>query len=246
MNHSHPLIRLFHPAIIKPLRRLASGGGLLIALIALTLFASGSPQRATAQTSDVPLVLEWSSTEIDDTYSVAWGDWDGDGDLDLAVGNSGQPNRLYRNDGGALTASAVWSSVEADNTESVAWGDYDGDGDLDLAVGNRLGQPNRLYRNDGRALTTSAVWSSVEAENTYSVAWGDYDGDGDLDLTVGNGYPGQPNQLYRNDDGLLTASAIWSSGEADYTYSVAWGDYDGDGDLDLAVGNSGQNRLWRS
>ena len=83
---------------------------------------------------------------------MAWGDYDGDGDLDLAVGNAYQPNRLYRNDGGALYASAVWSSAEADNTSSVAWGDYDGDGDLDLAVGN-LGQPNRLYRNEGGTLT---------------------------------------------------------------------------------------------
>ena len=42
------------------------------------------------------------SAEADDTMSVAWGDYDGDGDLDLAVGNDWQPNRLYRNDGGAL------------------------------------------------------------------------------------------------------------------------------------------------
>ncbi len=185
-----------------------------------------------------------SSVESDDTSSVAWGDYDGDGDLDLAAGNAGQPNRLYRNDGSVLTASAVWSSAESDYTYSVAWGDYDGDGDLDLAVGN-YGAPDRLYRNDGGSLTASAVWSSAKSNATVSVAWGDYDGDGDLDLATGNW--GQPNRLYRNNGGVLTASAVWSSAESDITWSVAWGDYDGDGDLDLATGNASQpNRLYRN
>jgi hypothetical protein len=192
---------------------------------------------------DVPqMTLAWESAETDRTRSLAWGDYDGDGDLDLAAGNYGQPNRLYRNDGGILTSAAVWSSNELDDTNSVAWADYDNDGDLDLAAGNGL-QPNRLYRNEAGALTSSAVWSSIETSYTYSLAWGDYDGDGDLDLAAGN--HGMPNRLYRNEGGELTSSAAWSSVGWAYTYSVAWGDYDNDGDLDLAVGNEEQpNRLY--
>jgi subtilisin-like proprotein convertase family protein len=185
----------------------------------------------------------WSAVVTDSTWSVAWGDYDSDGDLDLAVGNAGQTNRLYRNDGGALTTSPVWSSALTDTTYSVAWGDYDGDGDLDLAVGNN-GQPSRLYHNTGGILTPGAAWSSIMTDTAYSVAWGDYDGDDDLDLLVGNG--GQPSRLYRNDGGALTAGAVWSSVMTDTTYSVAWGDYDGDGDLDVAVGNDGANRLYRN
>jgi hypothetical protein len=190
------------------------------------------------------LTLLWSSAEstADQTYSVAWGDVDGDGYLDLAVGTTGQ-NRLYRNAAGVLDATATWSSTEYDFTESVAWGDVDGDGDLDLAVGN-YGVPNRLYRNDGGALTTTAAWSSTEADHTQSVAWGDLDGDGDLDLAVGNGVAVEPNRVYRNEGGTLSAIAAWNSADPGETNCVAWSDVDGDGDLDLAAGGANGVKLY--
>ncbi|MBP8106495.1 MAG: VCBS repeat-containing protein [Caldilineaceae bacterium] len=190
----------------------------------------------------------WSSAEADITYSVAWGDVDNDGDLDLAVGNQGQPNRVYLNEGGSLQIHATWSSVEEDGTRSVAWGDVDDDGDMDLAVGNYLLEPNRVYLNEGGRLQVQAAWSSWEEDATQSVAWGDVDGDGDLDLAVGNSeelgargadLAGEPNRVYLNDGTRLREQAVWSSAEADTTHSVAWGDVNGDGILDLATGNYG-------
>ena len=56
------------------------------------------------------------------------------GDLDLALGNDRQPNRMYLNDGGRLSSAPAWASSEIARTLSVAWGDVDGDGDQDLAV----------------------------------------------------------------------------------------------------------------
>ena len=178
----------------------------------------------------------WTSAETEDTTSLAWGDHDGDGDLDLAVGNSSfQPTRIYAGDGaGGLTLD--WSSALTSPTTSVAWADLDGDGDLELAEGND-GAVDRVYDLD--LASPSVAWdSSALAGATRAVAWGDVDGDGDPDLAAAV-YDG-PDLLYLNVAGGLEATASWESDEADASTSLAWGDHDGDGDLDLAVGCDGQ------
>ena len=132
--------------------------------------------------------------------SVAWGDWDGDGDLDLAAGNYHGANRVYENDGlgQPISLTSVWTSADSDATTSVAWGDWDGDGDLDLAAGN-VRSPTACTRTTGSGSDSlTSAWTSVDSDTTYSVAWGDWDGDGDLDLAAGNNVP-NANRVYEND-----------------------------------------------
>lgn len=172
----------------------------------------------------------------DHTRSVAWGDVDRDGDLDLAVGNEGQANRLYINENGALRQEGVLTFGADTATYSLAWGDIDGDGDLDLAAGN-FGAANQIYFNLEGRITDDVVQIFGDDDNTTSVVWGDINSDGLPDLVVGNA--GDVNKYYPNIGGLLLDSPLWVSLDQDDTRGLALGDVDGDGDLDLAAANAG-------
>ena len=127
------------------------------------------------------------------TESVAWGDYDGDGDQDLYLTNQG-PNKLFRNDGnGAFTdvtdATGVGNSLFS---VGAAFGDLDNDGDLDLYVVNFQAGPDALYRNDGpsgadggfRFTDIILEANMLHTESSRGMAFWDYDRDGLLDIYV--------------------------------------------------------------
>ncbi len=174
--------------------------------------------------------------------SLAWGDYDGDGDLDLALAGRGTA-RLYRNDGGAF--AEVSAGLHGVDSCDVAWGDYDGDGDLDLALaGYGGGRVTKVYRNDGG--TFFDINAGLTGVRYCSLAWGDYDNDGDLDLALaGSGDSGDTALVARN-VGADTFEEADVGLPGLYWASLGWGDYDGDGDLDLALtGGGSSTRLAR-
>src|SRR5207245_9843106 len=84
------------------------------------------------------VAAELGLADLPDTRAAAWGDFNGDGHLDLYVGftrRSGVPNKLYRNDGNGKHFTEVGQALGLDDvggTRQVRWIDYDNDGKLDL------------------------------------------------------------------------------------------------------------------
>ncbi len=186
---------------------------------------------------------------------LGWGDYDNDGDLDLALlgEDAGTPvTQVFRNDpGGFVNIGAGLLGLYAG---AIEWGDYDRDGDLDLAVAGWdavATEHARIYRNTNGVF--SDIGAGLDGAPNAALAWGDYDTDGDLDLVVCGGGPGiaPHTDLYRNDDGTFVQvaaglQAVWGG-------AVAWGDYDNDGDVDLALcgqaaiaGNDLKGKLYRN
>jgi hypothetical protein len=167
--------------------------------------------------------------------ALAWGDYDNDGDLDLAIAGSpgtGSLTRIYRHDATAFVDIAA--GLSGTHEGGLAWGDYDNDGDLDLLItGNWT---TNLYRNSGGTFTDAGA-GFVQLLKS-SAEWGDYDRDGDLDLLLTGqsptaGTPIMNSRVYRNDNGTFTDINAGLKGVKSGT--GIWGDYDSDGDLDILI-----------
>ncbi|KPJ65533.1 hypothetical protein AMJ44_10005 [candidate division WOR-1 bacterium DG_54_3] len=185
----------------------------------------------------------------DTSYSsgVAWGDYDGDGDLDVYLTHGGYPNELFRNEGRGVFVDATSGPLgDSDFGLGVAWGDYDNDGDLDLYLANCF-TANKLFRNEGGGSFIDATSGPLgDAACGTGVAWGDFDNDGDLDIYLVN--DGSANKLFRNDGGGAFVDATGGPlGDPGNGTAVACGDYDNDNDLDIYIVNVGNaNKLLRN
>ena len=169
---------------------------------------------------------------------VAWGDFDRDGRLDLALAGS-KPGgstlcEVWRSLGGGAYTN-VNANLPGFQAGGLAWADMDRDGDLDLALAaNAFTQ---IRRNDGNGVFTDiqAGLPALGGSGQVDLAWGDYDQDGDPDLVVAGNFW---MDIHENKGGGIFAKLRVILPRY-RSASVAWGDYDRDGDLDLAV--SGRN-----
>lgn len=130
-----------------------------------------------------------------ETRKAAFGDVDGDGDLDLFLANvlfipgKNPQNRLFLNDGNGFFSDVTATQLPADSDHTIdaIFEDVDLDEDLDLVLGNVFGAPVKVYRNDGNGLfsdATLAILGQYYQRDALGLIAADLNGDGFRDLYI--------------------------------------------------------------
>jgi uncharacterized repeat protein (TIGR01451 family) len=184
-------------------------------------------------------------------HSVALGDFNRDGKLDLVVANTfpgspipGEISVLLGNGDGTFQPALYYGTGSGTGPAFVAVGDFNHDGKLDLAVanslcgttcGNTAGTIIAVLLGNGDGTFLAPVNYTVGSE-PISIAVGDFNHDGKLDLAVANDNGSNVSILLGNGDGTFQPAVNYST--PFNPVSVAMGDFNGDGKLDLVTANN--------
>jgi len=168
------------------------------------------------------------------TAAVGLADLDADGDLDALTAGWEEPAKVWLNDGlGNFTEHPDSLSAATVHVHGLALGDVDGDNDVDVFLGVASADPNQVWLNDGSASFLNSQ-QPLHSSLCHGVAFGDIDGDGDLDVVTAHGDQsgGSGGRIWINDGRGQFIESDPALGDL-YSTSVAMGDLDRDGDLDI-------------
>lgn len=162
-----------------------------------------------------------------------WGDYNGDGDLDLLIANGLGPSFLYVNRGEGVFGRRSFPLAPV-TTTGGAWADFDNDGDLDLVL-CAISPGGQVLMNSGHGNFEHGQAFETDGRACSAL---DYDLDGAMDIVLTRRF-GLADRLYHNNGaGNFTfVNSVISQTSGDGT-SVSWADYDLDGDPDLYITNN--------
>ncbi|MFG0259281.1 MAG: FG-GAP-like repeat-containing protein [Phycisphaerales bacterium JB041] len=181
--------------------------------------------------------ISWQSAEQSIQNGLDSADVNGDGWPDVGVAKwVNFESGIYLNTGtGTLESTPYWTTGDDGTDKGVAFADIDGNGWPDYGLGHD--EPGRVYAND--AGTFSLVYESdAPFYGQQEVAFHDIDRDGDDDFCEVNFSDGRTH-LYLNRGGTLDSPPSWTFDAREVANCVAFGDINGDGWDDLAIGYSG-------
>lgn len=199
------------------------------------------------------------TTDLPGAYDVALGDFDRDGDLDVA-GSSwvlGNQFAWFENDGTPTDGEWKKQIIENDvaETRTIRAADFDGDGDLDLLGTGRRARQVIWYENLQTASNCVSWKKHLIDDKSICPAHGnpaDMDGDGDQDVVMALGFYFRPdsddpsashnpndNQIVWYENSGKPATGPWKKHligpRFDDAFEAIAGDFDGDGDIDVAA-----------
>ena len=165
-------------------------------------------------------------------YSVAVGDFNSDGKLDLVTADEtlNKASVLIGNGDGTFQTHVDY--ITGADSRKVVTGDFNGDGRLDFAVSSHNGVSVLLGKGDG-TFHPQVFYSLITSDHPYMLT-ADLNGDGMLDLAVAS-TAGSGSILMGKGDGTFNAAVDYSTGG--FSAAVAAADFNGDGILDLVFSN---------